>query len=135
MKSGVAAFVSAACRLSHRLAKKKEDLIIIVVAGEEAGCQGSRYLAERPDVLGDAGALIVAEPSSNYPLVGHKGALWLSARFSGRAAHGSMPHLGDNAIYKAADAVQRLQSFDFGVLPHRLLGTPTLNIGYLRGGG
>lgn len=134
MKSGVAAFVTAACRLSRRLATKNEDFIIIIVAGEETGCQGSRYLAERSALLGDAGALIVAEPSSNYPLIGHKGALWLSARFSGRAAHGSMPQLGDNAIYKAANAVKQLQNFRFGVSPHPLLGVPTLNIGFLHGG-
>jgi len=133
MKSGIAAMVTAASRLAPRLGAD-DDLILVIVAGEETGCQGSRYLASQPDLLGNAGALIVAEPTSNYPLVGHKGALWLTARFSGRTAHGAMPEKGDNAVYKATAAVERLRSFDFGIKPHPHLGGPSLNVGYFHGG-
>ena len=133
MKSGIAAMVTAATRLAPRLAID-DDLILVIVAGEETGCEGSRYLASRPDLLGNAGALIVAEPTSNYPLVGHKGALWLTARFAGRTAHGAMPEKGDNAVYKATAAVEKIRSFDFGVKPHPLLGYPSLNVGYIHGG-
>ena len=104
------------------------------MAGEETGCLGSRYLAGRSGLLGNAGALIVTEPTGNYPLVGHKGALWLKAGFSGRTAHGAMPEEGDNAVYKAVAAVERLKRFEFGVTPHPLLGGPTLNVGYMHGG-
>ena len=134
MKSGLAAMVTAACRLAPRLAADGQDLILVIVAGEETGCRGSRHLAARPARLGRAGALVVGEPTGNYPLVGHKGALWLSATFSGRAAHGSMPEAGDNAVYKAAAAVGRLQRFDFPAASHPVLGAPTLNVGYFHGG-
>lgn len=133
MKSGIAAMVTAACNLAPVL-PEDEDLVLIIVAGEESGCQGSKYLAERAELLGNAGALIIPEPSSNYPLVGHKGALWLSARFKGRTAHGSMPEKGDNAIYKAVAGISRLQNFTFDVEPHPLLGSPSLNVGYFHGG-
>jgi succinyl-diaminopimelate desuccinylase len=133
MKGGVAAMVTAACRLAPRLAHG-DDLILLIVAGEETGCQGSRCLAEQTERLGRAGALIVAEPSNNYPLVGHKGALWLSARFTGRTAHGAMPEKGDNAVYKATAAVERLKGFDFNMPAHPYLGPPTLNLGYFHGG-
>ncbi len=111
-----------------------EDLIVIIVSGEETGCRGSRHLATQPAILGRAGGLIVAEPTGNYPLVGHKGALWLSAALGGRTAHGSMPEQGDNAVYKAAAAVERLRGFDFAVAPHPVLGRPTYNVGYIHGG-
>lgn len=133
MKSGVAAFVTAACRVARQL-DAADDLILIIVSGEETGCQGSRHLAEHRELLGNAGAVVVGEPTGNYPLVGHKGALWLSARFSGRTAHGAMPEKGDNAVYKAAAAVGRLQQFDFAVSPHPHLGQPTLNVGTFHGG-
>lgn len=133
MKSGIAAMVTAACRLAPLL-DNDDDLILIVAAGEETGCQGSRHLAEKKELLGNAGAIIVTEPSSNYPLVGHKGALWLSAQFAGKTAHGSMPEKGDNAVYKAADAVKLLQNFNFNRTPHPFLGAPSLNIGYFHGG-
>ncbi len=133
MKSGVAAFVTAACRVAPRL-NKKDDLIVVIVAGEETGCEGSSHLAKNRKLLGNAGAVVVGEPTSNYPLVGHKGALWLSARFQGCTAHGAMPEKGDNAVYKAAAAVGRLQRFDFDMAPHPLLGDPTLNVGTFHGG-
>jgi len=133
MKSGIAAMVTAVCRMASRL-PADDDLILIIAAAEESGCQGSQHLANQPDLLGNAGALIVGEPTSNFPLVGHKGALWLKARFSGRTAHGSMPEKGDNAVYKAVEAVNSLRHFDFGVKHHPYLGAPSLNVGYFHGG-
>ena len=84
--------------------------------------------------LDRVGALIVAEPTGNKPLVGHKGALWLEAETKGITAHGSMPEKGINAIYKAAHAVAALQEFDFNVARHGVLGAPTLNVGTIQGG-
>ena len=68
------------------------------------------------------------------PLVGHKGSVKFHARFNGVSAHGSMPHLGVNAIYKAARALARLEAFDFGVPAHPVMGKPTLNVGTIEGG-
>jgi succinyl-diaminopimelate desuccinylase len=45
-----------------------------------------------------------------------------------------MPEKGINAVYKAANAVTRLQDFDFEAVPHPLLGSPTLNVGTITGG-
>jgi succinyl-diaminopimelate desuccinylase len=67
-------------------------------------------------------------------MVGHKGALWLRAVTSGVTAHGSMPHLGVNAAYKAAKALSKLEGFDFNEAAHPYLGGPTLNVGAVRAG-
>ena len=136
MKSGVAAIVAAAIDLSDRLGDSA-GVLLVLTAGEETGCEGAFHLARHPEgraLLGAAGALVVAEPTSNRPLVGHKGALWFEARTHGVTAHGSMPSLGDNAIYKAARAALTLEKFDFGTPPHPLMGAPTLNVGTIRGG-
>jgi succinyl-diaminopimelate desuccinylase len=85
-------------------------------------------------VLGRAGAIVVAEPTSNYPFVGHKGAFWLRATTCGVTAHGSMPEQGDNAIYKAARAVAKLEGFRFPTPAHGLMGQSTLNVGTITGG-
>jgi succinyl-diaminopimelate desuccinylase len=76
----------------------------------------------------------VAEPTSNYPFVGHKGAFWLRAKTMGVTAHGSMPEKGVNAVYKAARAVTKLEAFRFSNPPHALMGQATLNVGTIRGG-
>jgi succinyl-diaminopimelate desuccinylase len=132
MKSGVAAFVCAALEAAR--ADPAADLLLVVVAGEETGCEGSAHLARTAGALGTAGALVVAEPTGNLPLVGHKGALWLRARTRGVTAHGSMPERGVNAIYEAARAVARLEAFRFQVPADPLLGRPTLNVGTIQGG-
>ncbi len=133
MKSGVAAFVTAMLQLVPRL-QRGPGVVLVITAGEETGCEGAYHLAGLRDVLGRAGAIIVAEPTANYPCVGHKGALWLRARTQGITAHGSMPHRGSNAIYKAAHAICKLEDFAFNVDPHDVLGSPTLNVGTVRGG-
>jgi succinyl-diaminopimelate desuccinylase len=132
MKSGVAAIVCAA--LDAAQADPAAELLVVVVAGEETGCEGSAHLARTAGALGRAGALVVAEPTGNRPLVGHKGALWLEGRTRGVTAHGSMPERGVNAIYRAAHAVARLEGHRFPVPPDPLLGSPTLNVGTIRGG-
>ena len=133
MKSGLAAFVAAAIELAPHLAGTP-GLVLVITAGEETGCDGARYLVGLPGALGRAGAIVVAEPTGNEPLVGHKGALWVHARTSGVTAHGSMPERGVNAVYKAARAVTRLEHFAFDVAPHPVLGGATLNVGTIAGG-
>jgi len=132
MKSGVAAFIEACVGLAPRLIGTS-GVVLYITAGEETGSEGAFVLAGR-GIRGEAGALVVAEPTTNRPLCGHKGALWLKARTSGVTAHGSMPDKGVNAIYKAARAISRLEEFDFNVARHPVMGGPTLNVGFVHGG-
>jgi succinyl-diaminopimelate desuccinylase len=108
-------------------------VVIVLTAAEEGGCIGSAQLA-KTGLLGSAGAMIVGEPTSNYPLVGHKGSVKFHARFRGVSAHGSMPELGVNAIYKAGKALAQLESFDFRTSAHPVMGKPSLNVGTIEGG-
>lgn len=133
MKSGVAAFTVAALQLAERL-RQSAGVVLVITADEECGCGGAFHLARERKALGEIGALVVGEPTANYPLIGHKGALWLKGVTSGVTAHGSMPEHGDNAVYKAAEAVLKLKAFDFGAAAHALMGKPTLNVGSLHGG-
>jgi succinyl-diaminopimelate desuccinylase len=133
MKGGLAAMVVAALRLAEQ-PRGEAGIKLILTAAEETGSEGARHLAGLPDALGEAGALIVGEPTSNVPMTGHKGALWLNARTTGVAAHGSMPEKGVNAVVKAARAVLRLQDCVFGIPSHPVLGAPTLNVGTFSGG-
>jgi succinyl-diaminopimelate desuccinylase len=132
MKGGVAAFVSAAVALAPRL-ERSAGLTLVITAGEERGCEGAHFLA-RQGVLPKVGALAVAEPTLNRPLAGHKGVFWIEGTAKGVTAHGSTPEQGVNAISKAARAVLALSALDFSAEAHPVLGRPTLNIGWLRGG-
>ena len=132
MKSGIAAFVCAAVELAP-LAARSPGITVVITAGEEIGCEGARYLADHK-ILDRAGALVVAEPTANYPYVGHKGLAWFEVETHGVTAHGSMPEVGDNAIVKMARVIGDLEGFRFPVESHPVMGKPTMNVGTIRGG-
>lgn len=133
-KSGVAAFVAAALQAGKEAARGP-GLVLAITAGEETGCQGAFHLAQSAaGLLGPAGLLMVAEPTSNYPFLGHKGALWLRALSRGVTAHSSMPERGVNAVYKMARILAKLESWRFPEAPHPVMGRSTLNVGTVAGG-
>lgn len=132
MKGGVAAIVSAAVALADKL-ERTAGLEIVITADEETGTNGARMLAEQR-LLGRAGAMVVAEPTSNALWLGHKGVLRFEGLARGVTAHASMPEQGRNAIYMATRAIQALEAFEFGIAAHPYLGSPTLNVGWVRGG-
>jgi succinyl-diaminopimelate desuccinylase len=133
MKGGLAAMIIACVEVSKD-ASFSGGIRIIFTAGEELGCHGVSKLVKEYKGLGNAGAVIVGEPTSNLPVIAHKGALYLRAVESGRTAHSSMPQLGINAIYKAAESVAKLMNFSFEAENDSLLGYPTLNVGTINGG-
>lgn len=79
---------------------------VVLTAGEETGCTGA--LALRAADLATGGPLLVAEPTANRLVPGHKGVHWLELTATGRAAHGSAPELGDNAVVRLARAAVAL---------------------------
>ena len=133
MKSGVAAMVVAAIN-AFSLGSPEGGVRLVLTAGEELGCQGAKDLIKTYPRLGKASGIVVGEPTANIPAIGHKGGLYLNLSFSGVTAHSSMPHLGENAIYKAAKAISKIEKFNFEVEEDDLLGLPTVNVGKVFGG-
>ncbi len=133
MKAGVAAMVIAAVRIAN-LEDIKGGIDLTICASEETGSQGASQIAASCDLSHKVGMIICGEPTSNYPLIGHRGAIWLEASTKGLATHGSAPELGQNAIYKAVEAISKLQKIDFKVNRHPILGKPSFNVGTIEGG-
>lgn len=124
MKAGVAALVVAL----EQAAAGGADLSgvsVILTAGEETGCEGAARLAQEGH-LPPAAALLVAEPTSVAPLLGHKGVVWTTLSARGKAAHGSTPERGINALVPVARAVAAIDGLDLEVT-HPLLGRATVS--------
>jgi succinyl-diaminopimelate desuccinylase len=134
MKGGTAAIVVAAERVASGGGSPSAGLELVLCAGEETGCEGALHLAGLDGALGRCGAVLVAEPTTNYPCVAHKGVVWADAVARGKTAHGSMPHLGENAVYKLAAAIGRLDGWSLSAQAHPLLGEPTVSLGTFSGG-
>lgn len=130
MKSGVAALVSAVAAHAGR-AHRCRGIQVVLTAGEETGCTGALRLPGAR--LARGGPLLVAEPTANRLVPGHKGALWLRLTARGRAAHGSAPQLGDNAVVRLARAAVALHDRQDWPGEARF-GSVTANVGLLHGG-
>ena len=134
-KGPLAAFMAAlGDGLADALDRSGTQLAWLGAIGEETGNLG----AEEAAAAGlRADECVVLEPTGLRIVHAHKGACWFKVAMRGRAAHGSNPALGDNAILKmpavwriveeaTAEAAARFSRPD--------LGGPTASLGTIRGG-
>jgi succinyl-diaminopimelate desuccinylase len=133
MKGGNAAMIAAAKVLATANFPLKGDLILAFTAGEEGEQLGAAEIAARPD-LAPVQAVVVAEPSYNEVYVAEKGAFWLQITTHGKTAHGSMPHLGQNAIMMMVALLSELDSLAVPCEEHPLLGGFTRSVNTIAGG-
>jgi acetylornithine deacetylase len=132
MKGGVAALLAAAAKLAAD--GPRPNLIVALTADEEHASVGMSALV-RSGVRADLA--VVCEPTSLAVTPAHKGFVWVKASFAGRAAHGSRPEIGVDAIRHAAHFVAALDEHVEEVRHrpvHALLGHGSLHTGTIRGG-
>ena len=132
MKGPVAAALGAAAAL-HRLGgPRRGELVLALVADEEAmGRWGTRWLVDRGLLRADGA--IVGEPTRLHLVRAQRGAAWIHLRLDGRSAHAATPHRGASAVAAAARLVLELEERVWDAF-HPLLGPPTASVGTIRGG-
>lgn len=107
-------------------------ILFAAVMGEETGNVGAERLVARG---ARADLAIVLEPTDLAIVHAHKGALWFEVDVHGRAAHGSNPQQGVNAILGMMHALDRIQRrCEESPVRDALLGGPSLTVGQIRGG-
>lgn len=132
MKGGVAALLAATARLASGGARP--HLIVALTADEEHASLGMDALV-RSGVRADLA--VVCEPTSLAVMPAHKGFVWLKAAFEGRAAHGSRPDAGIDAIRHAGLYLAALDARAAELNarpPHPLLGHGSFHAGTIHGG-
>lgn len=133
MKGGVAAMIEAARRLSETGGLKAGRLIVAAVVDEEYESIGAEALVKS----WKADAAVVTEPTDLEVAVGHKGFSWVEIITEGRAAHGSRPLEGRDAILRMGRVLSQLEGLNRRLLskpPHPMLGTPSLHGSLIEGG-
>ena len=132
MKGGVAAMIDAARVVaSEGLAAGR--LVIAAVVDEEYASIGADALVTR----WRADAAVVTEPTDMRIAIGHKGFAWFEIETKGRAAHGSRPLDGRDAIMRMGRVLHALERIDRGLqaaAPHPLMGTASLHASLIEGG-
>ncbi len=77
---------------------------------------------------------ITGEPTNMLVGVAAKGVFAMRIKVSGRAAHGSTPWLGENAILRAYDVFHRIEALPFASESSKLYDRPSINLGRILGG-
>lgn len=131
MKGGVAAMLVAAARAAA--SGLAGDVLVACVADEEVASLGTAEVA----ASFRADGAIVTEPTALELVVAHKGFVWAEIELAGRAAHGSRPDLGVDAIAHAGRVlagVERLGEELARGPSHPLLGSASVHASTIEGG-
>lgn len=132
MKGAVAAALVAVRDLDR--AGFGGSVVVACAADEEHASLGAERLVARgarPDFV------VVCEPTDERLCVAHRGFAGFEVEVRGRAAHGSRPDLGIDAIAAAGVVLTRLEQLSRDLLardPHPLLGTPSIHASLITGG-
>lgn len=128
MKAGV---VAAAAAFRHAV-ESGVPAALLLTSDEEIGSLGAAAAMDSLSEL-KIGAAIVPEATGNRVVTGHRGALWLQIGANGKNAHGSTPHLGENAGLKLAAALLRAEA-ELPLQQNDSLGKESWNMGLLEAG-
>jgi acetylornithine deacetylase len=120
----------AAMLLAFRDADPGGELVFASFVGEEVGGEGARFAIDEgfaPDyaVVGE-GSTDYSTPGVTDVVVAHKGRRASTVTARGTATHASMPEEGENAVYRACDAVDVIRDLDFPaveVMGHEVRGS------------
>lgn len=132
MKGGLAALLEAARRIAET--PHSGTLIVALTSDEEHASAGMAALVR--DGL-EADSAIVCEPTELAVMPAHKGFVWVEVTVRGRAAHGSRPDEGVDAIRHAGRllaALPELEAERADEAAHELLGQGSIHAGTIEGG-
>ena len=133
IKSGVAAMCAATLGVLRDAGPLARPLLIAAVVDEECNSIGTEKLLERYT----AEAAVVLEPTDLRLCVAHKGYAWFEVTTHGRAAHGSLPQEGRDAIRMMGRVLAVLDALDRKLAqlpPHARLGHASLHASLISGG-
>lgn len=133
MKGGIVAMIDAARTVVATGGLSAGELIIAAVVDEEHESLGAEALVTR----WRADAAVVTEPTDLAVAVAHKGFEWAEVTVKGRAAHGSRPAEGRDAILMMGRVLAELEELNVNLqrgVAHPLLGSPSLHASLVAGG-
>ncbi len=124
-KGIIAAQVAAA----ERLRNEGIHVGLLFLVGEERDSLGAKVANQQPP---GCRFMVNGEPTENCIAAVSKGALRVELMAEGRMAHSAYPELGESAIDKLLEALNRLRTMKLPV--EEGVGPCTLNIGMIEGG-
>jgi succinyl-diaminopimelate desuccinylase len=131
MKGGLAGMMCATRDLATQSDARVHFVCVSDEENDDDADKGSDWLIGR----GYRGHFaITGEPTDLKIGVQAKGVLAVRIEVSGKAAHGSTPWLGDNAVLKAIDVFRQIESLPFARESSEMFDRPSINLGRILGG-
>jgi acetylornithine deacetylase len=121
--------IAAQIAASEKLRQEGFYVGLLFLVGEERNSIGARVANAEAD---GCKFLINGEPTENRIALASKGTLRVEIIAEGRMAHSAYPELGESAIDKLLEALNRLRAMKLPV--NESIGPSTLNIGVIEGG-
>ena len=139
MKGSLAATMAATKALVDGGSTRRGDVVFTYVADEEYASIGTEAVVAdvRAGRLSSPDAAVNTEPTGLRVGIGHKGFTWIEVVTEGKAAHGSRPDLGVDAVAQMGKVLVELgglqQRLSTGSR-HALLGTGSVHASTIEGG-
>jgi acetylornithine deacetylase/succinyl-diaminopimelate desuccinylase-like protein len=135
-KGPLAALVSAAKALKKQEKTINGCVIVAAVSDEEVNlCPGLESLIKKKAICPTDAIMPDVGGSMHIITVGEKASLNVSVKAFGKAAHGSTPQLGKNAICGMSEFLSLLQAYQLRHVHDPLFPDgPTINVGMIKGG-
>lgn len=133
MKGGVAAMVEAVAAIVRSGKRLRGDVIVTGVGDEEYASAGTEAIVREYK----ADAAVNCEPTGLDLVLAHKGFAWARTTVEGKAAHGSLPSEGVDAITKAGHFLVELEKMaaeEFPKRTHPLVGSGSVHASLISGG-
>lgn len=133
MKGGVAAMVEAVVAIARSGRTLRGDVIVTGVGDEEYASAGTEAIVREYKT----DAAVNCEPTGLDLVLAHKGFAWMRTTVEGKAAHGSLPWEGVDAITKAARflvELEKMASEEFPKKTHPLVGSGSVHASLISGG-
>jgi acetylornithine deacetylase len=121
--------IAAQIAAAERLRQEGIRVGLLFLVGEEKDSLGAKVANQQSP---GCKFLINGEPTENKIAIASKGALRVELTAEGRMAHSAYPELGESAIDKLLEALNRVRALKLPVAEG--IGPCTLNIGVIEGG-
>ena len=136
MKGSLAAMLISAARAARD--PVAGTVVVTLVSDEEFGSIGTEEALRWIVTSGlHVDGAVVAEPSELELTIAHRGFAWFELELTGRAAHGSQPERGIDAIAGATALLPALDAWGRTLASgdgHELVGTGTVRVAMISGG-
>lgn len=108
-----------------------EYSLLLTCTVMEEDCDGLcwQYIVEQDDIRPEC--VVITDSTNCKVLRGQRGRMEIGITVKGKSCHGSMPHKGDNAVYKIARIVTEIEKLNKRLKKNRFLGNGTITVSYI----